>query len=234
MLDAHSRTCTGGLFEIAPGGPERICAARQLLRSPGHPVVVAHRDPTTGHPSRDRESVLDRRPRTTHRRCNVLVQDPVRLRRPEPAAAQRQRRGRQLRVRGRGQSDQGSSLHVVVWRSSALRRRRRLSHLRQPDVRLQAHIEDEAVERREFGSPKSAGQADRQLFRCAKVSAVPAVPDETSQQLPSTAPVLFSGRASRFQFLHHPEERGPDDRPEATHAVARRTNIRVGTAAVNR
>jgi len=164
VLDSHSRTCTGGLFEIAPGGPETyICRARQLLRSPGHPVVVAHRDPTIGHPSRDPESVLDRRPRTTHRRCNVLVQDPVRLRRPEPAAAQRQRRGRQLRVRGRGQPDQGSSLRVVVWRSKALRRRRRrrLSHLRQPDVRLQANIEDEAVERREFGAPTDARQADR-------------------------------------------------------------------------
>lgn len=162
MLDSHSRTRTGGLFEIAPGGPERICRARQLLRSPRHPVVVAHRDPTTGHPSRDPESVLDRRPRTTHRRRNVLVQDPVRLRRPEPAAAQRQRRGRQLWVRGRGQPDQGSSLRVVVRRSKAFRRRRRrLSHLRQPDVRLQANIEDEAVERREFGSPTDARQADR-------------------------------------------------------------------------
>jgi len=161
------------------------------------------------------------------------VQDPVRLR-PEPAAAQRQRRGRQLRLWDRGQQDPGRRhggrtrpVFVVV----AVLRRGRLSHLRQPDVRLQADTEDAAVERGEFGAPARARQADRQLFRRATVAAVTAVAVEASQQLPAAAPVLFGGRAQSLQFFHHPEERRSDDRPEAAHAVARRTRLHAALAA---
>jgi len=110
-------------------------------------------------------------------------------------------------------------------------RRGRLSHLRQPDVRLQADTEDAAVERGEFGAPARTRQADRQLFRRAPVASVTAVAVEASQQLPTAAPVLFGGRAQSLQFFHHPEERRSDDRPEAAHAVARRTRLHAALAA---
>lgn len=227
MCWARTHAQARGLFEIAPGGPDRT-APGSSCSSPGTP---GRRNPTTGHPSRDPESVLDRRPRTTHHRLHVFVQDSVRVR-PEPAAAaQRQRRGWQLRLWGRGQQNQGrchggGRRPVVV-----VLRRRRLSHLRQPDVRLQADTEDAAVERGEFGAPARARQADGQLFRRAQVATVTAVADQASKQLPTSAPVLFGGRASGLQFFHHPEGRGPDDRSATTHAVARRARFHAALAA---